>query len=227
MQIKNLLFNSKTWFMELFYQKLSERLTKDLPGIQAQMKMVHNLSKIDGPNSRFIVPEDHYKASVLTLLYPKQEEWHFALMQRPESPYHHSRQISLPGGRFEDQDPDESFTALRETEEEFGIPQTSIKLVGKLTQVYIPVSNFLVHPFIGIVEETPLFIPDPTEVDEIIEVSINELLNSENRKKTDLQIHPDLILEEVPHFYFSNKIVWGATAMILSELSEILEDIKT
>jgi 8-oxo-dGTP pyrophosphatase MutT (NUDIX family) len=212
--------------MQLFHQKLSDRLSKELPGIQAQMKMVHKLSKIEGPNSRFRVPEQHKKASVLTLLYPKQEEWHFALMQRPESPYPHSRQISLPGGRFEEQDPDESYTALRETEEEFGIPQTSIKLVGKMTEVYIPVSNFLVYPFIGIIEETPAFIPDPTEVEEIIEVSIKDLMNSENRKKADLQIHTDLTLEEVPHFYFSNKIIWGATAMILSELAEILEDIK-
>jgi 8-oxo-dGTP pyrophosphatase MutT (NUDIX family) len=212
--------------MDLFHQKIKDRLALDLPGIKAQMKMVHKLSKIDGSNSRFNIPKDYKKASVLTLLYPKQKAWHFALMQRPESPYPHSRQISLPGGRFEDQDPDESYTALRETEEEFGIPKSKIKLLGKMTEVYIPVSNFLVHPFIGIIEETPEFFPDPAEVEEIIEVSIKELLNSENRKIADVQIHQELKLEEVPHFYLSNKIVWGATAMILSELADILEDIN-
>jgi len=205
-----------------FIHKLRERLHRPLPGENAQKKMISR--QLSGSeNNRFKVPEHHKKASVLALFYPKNNEWHLALMQRPESPYAHSRQVSFPGGGAEESDPDEAHTALRETEEEFGIPKTNIEILGRLTQVYIPVSNYLVHPFIGFLNEEPEFYPDSAEVEEIIEVPLSQLLDPSNRKRKEIEIHGGLKLQDVPYFHLSEKVIWGATAMMLGELTELME----
>jgi len=208
-----------------FIHKLRERLHRPLPGENAQKKMISR--QLSGSeNNRFKVPEHHKKASVLALFYPKNNEWHLALMQRPESPYAHSRQVSFPGGGAEENDPDEAHTALRETEEEFGIPKTNIEILGRLTQVYIPVSNYLVHPFIGFLNEEPEFYPDSAEVEEIIEVPLSQLLDPSNRKRKEIEIHGGIKLQDVPYFHLSEKVIWGATAMMLGELTELMEDLK-
>jgi 8-oxo-dGTP pyrophosphatase MutT (NUDIX family) len=205
---------------------LRQRLEQPLPGIEAQMQMIsHKLAMPASKISRFHVPENHRKASVLALLYKKEGIWHTALMQRPESPYPHSKQVSFPGGGYEETDLDDAFTALRETEEEFGIPKDNIELIGKLTHVYIPVSNYLVHPFVGYLQEAPLFIPDETEVAEIVEVPIDQLLDPANRRMKTIETHGGMILPDVPYFALNNKTVWGATAMMLSEFAAVLGDL--
>jgi 8-oxo-dGTP pyrophosphatase MutT (NUDIX family) len=209
--------------MQDFINTIQQRLQDPLPGIEAQMKMISNkLAAPLGTQSRFKVPETHKKASVLALLYQKSGAWHLALMQRPESPFAHSRQVSFPGGGAEEGDLDESHTALRETEEEFGIPKEKINLLGKLTQVYIPVSNYLVHPFVGYMNEEPVFNPDPNEVEHIVEVLLSDLLDPANRKIKEIEVHGGVKLPDVPYFHLSDKTIWGATAMMLSELAEIL-----
>lgn len=211
--------------MQQLIHALQERLAAPLPGIEAQLKMISSkLAVPSGPQSRFKVPEEHKKASVLALLYPKGDTWHIALMQRPESPYAHSKQVSFPGGGVEAEDEDEASTALRETEEEFGIPKEKIQILGKLTQVYIPVSNYLVHPFIGYMLEEPIFVPDAHEVEAIVEIPLHSLLDPGNRKTKEIEVHGGITLQDVPYFHLSDKVIWGATAMMLSELSEILAD---
>jgi 8-oxo-dGTP pyrophosphatase MutT (NUDIX family) len=211
--------------MQKFIHSLRERLNNPLPGESAQKKMLSR--QLSGEeNSRFKVPENHKKASVLALFYPKNSEWHLALMQRPESPYAHSRQVSFPGGGAEEHDLDEAETALRETEEEFGIPKAKIEILGRLTHVYIPVSNYLVHPFIGFLIEEPEFFPDSNEVEEIVEVPISQLLDPTNRKRKEIEIHGGVILQDVPYFHLSDKVIWGATAMMLGELTELMEGLE-
>lgn len=211
--------------MQKFIQILQARLEQPLPGEKAQRKMISRQLSGDGENSRFKIPENHKKASVLALFYPKNTGWHLALMQRPESPYAHSRQVSFPGGGAEEQDPDDAHTALRETEEEFGIPLSKISIIGRLTHVYIPVSNYLVHPFVGYLIEEPLFNPDANEVEEIVEVPLTELLDPANRKTREIEIHGGVKLKDVPYFHLSDKVIWGATAMMLGELTELMEGI--
>jgi 8-oxo-dGTP pyrophosphatase MutT (NUDIX family) len=212
--------------MQKFIQILQARLEQPLPGEKAQRKMLSSQLSGEGQNSRFKIPENHKRASVLALFYPKNTGWHLALMQRPESPYAHSRQISFPGGGAEEHDIDEAETALRETEEEFGIPKTKIEILGRLTHVYIPVSNYLVHPFVGYLREEPLFNPDLNEVEEIVEVPLTELLDPANRKRKEIEIHGGLKLQDIPYFHLSEKVIWGATAMMLGELTELMDGIE-
>lgn len=203
---------------------LRQRLEEPLPGLEAQMQMIsHKLAMPASKISRFNIPEDHRKASVLALLYQKEGRWHTALMQRPESPYPHSKQVSFPGGGYEKTDENNAFTALRETEEEFGIPKENIQLIGKLTHVYIPVSNYLVQPFVGYLNQPPQFIPEAGEVDEIVEVPIDQLLDPANRRQKTIETHGGMILPDVPYFALNDKIVWGATAMMLSEFAAVLD----
>jgi 8-oxo-dGTP pyrophosphatase MutT (NUDIX family) len=211
--------------MQKFIQSLRHRMDLPLPGERAQKKMISRQLGGNDSNSRFKIPEQHKKASVLVLFYPKNTSWNLALMQRPESPYAHSKQVSFPGGGAEEHDLDEAETALRETEEEFGIPKSSINLIGRLTHVYIPVSNYLVHPFIGYLTEEPIFIPDANEVEEIVEVPLEELINPANRKIKEIEIQGGIKLQDVPYFDLSEKVIWGATAMMLGELTELLEEL--
>ncbi len=203
--------------------KLIERLNKELPGKDAQIKMAHFFRKKD-----LEIPNDHKKAAVLILLYKKENKTYFALMKRT-SRYgndKHKGQISFPGGQFEIGDKDFSITAKRETEEELGVPFKEINIIGQLSQLYIPVSNFLVYPYIGTLENTPNFIPDTDEVEEILEVELETIRDIKNKKETELTLPSGIKLQNVPFYNANGNIVWGATAMILSEFFQLLDEIE-
>lgn len=158
-------------------------------------------------------------AAVLFLLYRSQNQYFFPLIQRTIYNGPHSNQISLPGGKFETQDVQFSQTALRETEEELGIQLSSQLFFKELTQLYIPPSNFLVYPFFTISDETFTFIPQEKEVSKVFEIPLESLLNTE--------IHWQIINSmEVPYFLLEDQVVWGATAMILSEVKDIIKSLS-
>lgn len=189
------------------------------PGVEAQLIMapyrktqLKNL-KVNELKSK--------KAAVQILLYPKNNTPHFALMKRPVYNGHHSGQISLPGGRLEKSDLNLEYTAKRETFEEIGIPENHIKNLYSLSDLFIPPSNFFVSPFLGYIDYTPRFIKDPVEVAEILEVPLTNLLD-ENRVKNKKIKHSSNISVDTPYFELNNEIVWGATAMILSEFKQLL-----
>lgn len=207
--------------------QLRRRLTAPLPGLAAQWKMTSRAFDMDAAQAIYNnLPPNHRTAGVLVLLYQKNDQWHTALMQRPESPYAHSKQISFPGGMHEPTDPDHQTTALREAYEEFGIPPQQVDVLGKLTNLYIPVSNFLVHPYIGYLADVPAFVRDPAEVVEILETPLEWILQPDRRKITAIPITDKTTLREVPYFDLHDRIVWGATAMMLSELAEILTNLE-
>ena len=108
-------------------------------------------------------------------------------------------------------------SAVREAEEEIGVPRSGVRVLRDLTPLYIPVSNFLVHPFVGMTDQRPDFLPQPEEVAQILEVPLRTVLDPGIRQVTDLQIHSGFTLKDVPYFDLSGHVVWGATAMILSE----------
>jgi 8-oxo-dGTP pyrophosphatase MutT (NUDIX family) len=209
-----------------FISKLKERLLNPLPGIEAQLRMMSSGLHKNDPEMYVKAAKDAKKACVLLLLFQKEGAWHTALMERPETPYAHSKQISFPGGGLEVSDASLAAAALRETEEEFGIPREAVTLIGRLSQLYIPVSGYLVHPFVGYLEQAPSYTPDPREVAEVIEVKIEDLINPTLRKLTKIRTSSGLILRDVPYFDLKEKIVWGATAMMLNEFSEILETLQ-
>jgi 8-oxo-dGTP pyrophosphatase MutT (NUDIX family) len=205
-----------------FTSLLSERISMDLPGINAQLLMAptHRINDIrSGLKSK-----DSVKSSVLILLYPEEEKIKTVVMLRPAYNGVHSGQISLPGGKWEISDIDMATTALRETYEEIGVHPSTIRLLGQLSPLYIPPSNYLVFPYIGISDNKPEFLKDPSEVQEIIEIDIAELLNKDTCTKRRLPFNDGSSLE-VPCYTFSETIIWGATAMILSEFIALLESI--
>jgi len=163
-------------------------------------------------------------SAVLMLIYPKENIPHFTLIQRTEYKGTHGGQISFPGGK---QESDESLkeTALRETFEEIGVNAEHVQVLGEITQVYIPPSNFLVSPFIGFLDYEPSFTPETKEVDEIIEVNILDLIDDEKIKQKKIKAGKYTetpLLIDVPYFELNYNTVWGATATILSEVRQML-----
>ena len=206
-------------------EKIRQRLLLPLPGISVQWEMrrrQHDLQPIRDWYAQ--LPTEYKKASVMVLIYDKDGVWHTALMQRPESPYAHSQQVSFPGGRQEKSDSSDETTALRETEEEFGIPAADIQVLASLSPLYIPVSNFYVQPFVGYLPAAPLFRKDDNEVEEILETPLSWLLDIDRRKITNLSLNNDNVLRDVPYYDMHARKVWGATAMILSEFATVLKE---
>ncbi|APD07813.1 nudix hydrolase 15, mitochondrial [Flavobacteriaceae bacterium UJ101] len=162
------------------------------------------------------------KASVLIVLYGEAETINFPLIERHVYEGNHSGEIGLPGGKIEDFDQNTSSAALRETEEELGILRDDIEIIKELTSIYIPPSNFLVTPYIGFLSKKPDYVPDPIEVKNIIDISVNQLVNEDNKIK--VSIDKKHIQATVPAFQFENHIVWGATACILNELKYLLKN---
>ena len=201
---------------------LSDRLTGPLPGRSAQLKM-SSLKRIR-ELMRFATPDDARQSSVLILLYPYCGTTGLVLMQRPDYRGVHGGQISLPGGKREDTDESLVFTALREAREEIGVDPARIQIIGQLTEMYIPPSNFLVTPVVGFQHHRPEFTPDPKEVAGIIEITLDDLLDNRNLKRTKMKLSIGLTMQ-VPTFTIGTTVIWGATAMILSELREILQEV--
>lgn len=162
------------------------------------------------------------QAGVMALFYPDlADQTRFVLILRNSYPGVHSAQVSFPGGQFEANDGDLQTTALRETEEEVGVPISTVQIVRPLTQIYIPPSNFMVSPFMGLLEQTPHFRPDPSEVQDIIEVPLKQLMDSRSRITRKLSTSYANSIE-VPAFDLQGHVVWGATAMMLNEAREML-----
>ena len=200
--------------------KLRVLLAGELPGPAAQYAMAH----VSRPNGK-PAPENALNAAVLILLFPKNGAWHIAFTQRASKYAHdkHKGQMSFPGGKMEDSDVDHIAGALRETEEEIGVPRTEIKALGQLTPMYIPVSNFVVQPVVGYVEHEPEFVLEENEVAELVSESVERLCSGELNFVKDLAISKQMTLKRVPYFEVEGKVVWGATAMILNEFVTLLK----
>ena len=162
------------------------------------------------------------QAGVMALFYPdRADQTNFILILRNSYPGVHSAQVGFPGGQFEANDGDLKNTALRETEEEVGVPGKAIQIIRPLTQIYIPPSNFMVSPYLGLLDHTPKFIPDPSEVQDIIQVPLKQLLDDSARITRKLSTSYASSIE-VPAFDLQGHVVWGATAMMLNEAREML-----
>ncbi len=203
-----------------FIQAITEQLRHPLPGQEAQFRMAHVVRQ-----QAVTPPPGARQAAVMALFYPHQSDWHLVFIERQPHYRHdrHAGQISFPGGKFEDLDASLEETALRETEEEVGVPVDTIEVLGKLTELYIPVSNFQVHPYVGFTDSRPAFVPDVEEVRTILEVPFRPLANPATRRKTNLQLAANITLKGVPYFDVEGKILWGATAMMVSELLAVAE----
>lgn len=204
-----------------FLESVSKIKNIPLPSEASHYKMIPAFRK-DLLNQQGEGGEKVKKAAVLALFYPNaSNETNFVLILRKTYNGVHSAQIAFPGGKFEIEDADLEYTALRETYEEIGVPIEEVVVLKKLTPVYIPPSNFNVQPFLGVLEETPSFIKQEKEVEELIEVPIKCFLN-ESSLVTHRVSTSYSAMVEVPAFKLNSYIVWGATAMMLSEVKDIL-----
>jgi 8-oxo-dGTP pyrophosphatase MutT (NUDIX family) len=196
---------------------LEKKLMGDKPGLNAQLKMTPRprpghlrYDEVEGSCTR---------AGVLVLLYPWNDSLFLVLTRRTEQMRHHQAQISFPGGRQESGE-DLVQTALRETKEELGIQPDFPRLIGTLTPLYIPPSKTCIHPVVATLAQRPEFVRSPKEVEEVIEMPLAHL-------RDPINVHEEIwtlrgIPVRVPFYLFKGNKIWGATAMVLAELLELL-----
>ncbi len=192
--------------------KWKEILSRNLPGEAAHRLMAPTFR---GKADPIVNPVE---AAVMALFYGSDKTTRLVFIKRNEYDGPHSAQVSFPGGAREEGDRSLEETALRETREELGVGG-QIEVLGSLTALHIPVSNFIVHPFVGWMDHSPEFNPDPSEVQYVIEVELRELLDPANRDSALLFHHERSI--EAPFYRVGQDKIWGATAMMLSEVLQL------
>ncbi len=205
------------------FEKRIVKVTKmELPGETVQFKMAP-IERLQELKRVALEKNTAKKAGVISLFYPSEDfETRLILILRKTYKGVHSAQVGFPGGKLEDGDETIQDTALRETEEEVGISRETISVLKKLTEIYIPPSNFFVQPFLGITTELPKFVPQEKEVEALIEVSLRDFMDDVNVITQTLSTsYAESI--DVPAFKLNGHIVWGATAMMLNEVRELLK----
>jgi 8-oxo-dGTP pyrophosphatase MutT (NUDIX family) len=209
---------------ETYIELLEDALKKPLPGEKAHLEM----SSVKRIQELMELPEglEAMESSVMILLFPYgiKHEVSIVLIRRPQYNGVHSGQIALPGGRFEPGDEDPATTALRETYEEVGIEPKEIRIIGKLSELYIPPSNYNVHPFVGYLNYSPCFYKDDDEVEEIIVIRLSDIINDAAILTKEFKVSSGLVIE-APCFVVDGYEIWGATAMMLNELKAVIRKI--
>ena len=204
---------------QLFRQKIQEQLTTKLPGEAAHNKLMPSNRR---SNNTLKDTSKLRKSAVGLILFPEKGITKCILIKRPSYDGFHSGQICFPGGKMDINDSDLEYTARRECYEEVNLPMGDADLIGELSEVYIPVSQFLVHPFVFALNKKPELHPDEREVDSIIEFDVFDLLKASTLKVKDMQLTQTYIHKNVPYFDIEGHVVWGATAMILSEFRALI-----
>jgi len=198
-------------------------LLKDLPGKSAQEQMAGRVVAL--PST---IPSNAKLSAVMILLFKKESFWHCCLIKRAENKGAHSGQFAFPGGSLDEDDASLLHTAIRETREEIGVHLKEEQIIGALTPLYIPVSNYMVHPYIAFCDAPTNYELQIEEVAFVKELKIEHLLNPINKTKTSIRLRDAPNKEiEVPAYKISDtELIWGATAMILAEFEVILSRTK-
>ncbi len=199
---------------------LKNQIPNELPGESAHLEMM----PMRGLSSDALKKVNNAKESAVAIhLLQKDRGIDILLTQRNTYNGAHSGQISFPGGKRDASDEDSIHTARRESFEEIAMPFEKGELIGPMTEIYIPVSNFHIKPYVFFHSELNIeLIPDPREVASIFLLPGNDLINQKLRTEVDIPIGNGRVLKDVPCFLYENRIIWGATAILLNELKEIL-----
>ena len=206
---------------DLFFNAVTNVLNVELPSISSHVKMAP-LERVKMMEENSYDLNSVRKAAVMMLFYPKNEVTHLVLIVRNSYPGVHSSQIAFPGGKVEEIDFDLKQTALRETHEEIGIHPNDIDVIRDFSSIFIPPSNFLVYPFLGVSQTELTFKLQEEEVAGIIELPLSALLDDTIMSIKNLETSYSKLIE-VPVFQIEEHTVWGATAMMLSELKDVLK----
>ena len=210
---------------QYFIEDLSAILKSDLPGSKAHARMMPGNLERSMPDEKTLSAAR--KAAVCLVLYQKTEEWYSVLIERNTYEGVHSGQMAFPGGRVEEEDENLDETALRETEEEIGIRREKLIKLGNLSPVFILPSNSLVNPLVVCMHEIPKFKLQEEEVAGLVEFPIAKLSDPDLIKNKRMQFGKNQEYEmDVPYFDIYGKVVWGATAAMLSEFAELIAQIS-
>lgn len=209
--------------MDELTARLSERMASPLPGLQAQLRMASKL-RLKAAQTYNPDTSNAKIGAVLIALFPDNGTIRTVLMKRPDYDGTHSGQISFPGGKMEEKDASVVETALREAEEEVNIKPSEVKVIGQLTELYIPPSNFLVHPVIGVLKMPPNLIADQHEVQSIHLPELSYLFRDDIIQEKDIILSSGFRMR-TPYFEVDGHTVWGATAMIIAEMRSVFEEI--
>lgn len=210
-------------FMKAFEKlinRLEERLQLPLPGLVEQLRLapITRLNEL----KEIKIPGNARQSAVLALFYPQYGDIGLLLIKRAVDDTVHSGQISFPGGKKEKTDKSLQETALRETYEEVGIAPENISIIGILSKMYIPPSNFEVQPFVGFMKNDPQLSTN-YEVESVLKVPVSELTGADSIQYKTIKGR-DGKWYEVPCYFVQDEIIWGATAMMLSELIAIISE---
>ena len=217
-----LAFLMKNTIINRFATELAKVLKEELPGNNAHAEMMPYL-RISAQEAR--QTRNPRLSAVMLLLFEEADQLNILLIKRSENGGVHSGQIAFPGGKMEPQDQTLMETAIRETFEEVGIPPEKIELVGELSEVYIPPSNFLAKPFVGLLSAPPDILIQQTEVQHIVYFPLKNLLNETFRKRKPIFLPKFEVTIDSPYFEVDEHTVWGATALMLNEFRHICERI--
>ncbi|NNL03350.1 MAG: CoA pyrophosphatase [Eudoraea sp.] len=195
-----------------------------LPGTSSHYKMAPQIriQELKAMKERITNPK---KAGVVALFYPDEGQLtNLLLILRNTYPGIHSNQIGFPGGKAEKKDKNLLETALRETHEEVGVRPEDIKIIRSLSEIYIPPSNFEVRPYLGLYDKRYPFVKDENEVEELVEVPLLDFMD-DSKMTTQILTTSYADNIEVPAFKLMGYTVWGATAMMLSEIKELFKQV--
>jgi 8-oxo-dGTP pyrophosphatase MutT (NUDIX family) len=210
-------------FDRQFIYQLKEVLQQPLPGEMAQYRMAPSyrpqLTKQE------VLAHNPRVSGVMLLLFEKEDELNIVFTQRKQYEGVHSGQMSFPGGKKDETDKTLLDTALRETHEEIGVEPDRIEVLGQLSELYIPPSNFLVYPSVGFVHRIEKFIPQQNEVEKVVEIPVSFFLDKNNiNRHTEIKLFNGAVVQ-VPAYIHNEHIIWGATAIMLSEFTFMVEQI--
>ncbi len=208
----------------IFLKSVPKIENLELPGEVSQIKMSPPY-RLELMEQNRVLMKTAKQAAVLALFYPnKHNETHLILILRKTYKGVHSAQVGFPGGKLEEDDTDLQMAALRETYEEVGVPMDTINVLKRMTPMYIPPSNFTVQPFFGMTHSIPNFIKQDDEVEDLIEVSLSHFLDESTVIQTSVPTSYEVNVE-VPAFKLNDHVVWGATAMMLSEIKDLIKKV--
>ena len=205
------------WYQNISVENIQEALNLELPGAVAHKKLLPPGRPLDLPDKK---KNSCKKSAVLLFLINKNNELHLCFTRRNSTMKHHPGQISFPGGQFDENETAPVEVALRELEEETGVKRNNILVLGHLSDLYVAVSNFIIHPVVGYTNYLPDFNINFHEVDEIIIIPLSSFFESSNLSTAIRSTSIGIL--EVPCFKINGYEIWGATAMIISELLMLL-----